>query len=168
MGPWYHTLPLGSLVGQVDMGFRAGYVSIDFDGMQLDFFDQWLKGKKGRRDEPPVRIYMMGANEWRDEKDWPLPGTEWRRYYLHSRGRANSAHGDGALSTEAPGDEPPDCISLQSARSSADQRRRALLLSHAVPGGAFDQSAIEQRADVLVYLDRTVGRGPGSDRSDQR
>ena len=29
-------------------------------------------------------------------------------FYLHSRGRANSSHGDGALSQEPPGDEPPD------------------------------------------------------------
>ena len=49
MGPWYHTLPLGSLVGQVDMGFRSSYVSIDFDGIQLDYFDQWLKGENGEK-----------------------------------------------------------------------------------------------------------------------
>ena len=104
MGPWYHTLPLASLVGQVDMGYRASYVSIDYDGMQLDFFDHWLKGKKnGAGDDGPVRIYVMGANDWRDEKDWPLPGTEWRRYYLHSRGKANSADGDGALRPREPG-----------------------------------------------------------------
>ena len=34
----------------------------------------------------------------------------WQRYYLHSSGRANSAAGDGALSTEAPGHEPPDAF----------------------------------------------------------
>ena len=111
------------------MGFRGGAVSIDLDGMQLDFFDHWLKGKQnGVADSAPVKIYVMGLNEWRDEKEWPLPGTEWRRYYLHSRGRANSAAGDGALSTETPGDEPADSLSLQSAQSGADQRRRALLL----------------------------------------
>jgi putative CocE/NonD family hydrolase len=152
MGPWFHTLPLGSLVGEVDMGFRSSYVSIDFDGMQLDFFDHWLKGKRnGAGDDGPVRLYVMGANDWRDEKDWPLPDTEWRRYYLHSRGRANSAAGDGGLSLEAPSNEPAD-VFLYNPLDPVPTNGGGLCCYHnAVPGGAFDQSAIEQRADVLVY-----------------
>jgi hypothetical protein len=98
-----------------------------------------------------VRIYVMGANDWRDEKDWPLPGTEWRRYYLHSRGRANSAAGDGALSTEVPGNEPAD-VFLYNPLNPVPTNGGALCCYHnAVAGGAFDQTAIEQRADVLVY-----------------
>jgi uncharacterized protein len=152
MGPWYHTLPLASLVGQVDMGYRSSYVSIDYDGMQLDFFDHWLKGKKnGAGDDGPVRVYVMGANDWRDEKDWPLPGTEWRRYYLHSRGRANSVAGDGALSTQTPEHEPPD-VFLYNPLNPVPTNGGGLCCYHnALPGGAFDQTAIEQRADVLVY-----------------
>jgi len=152
MGPWYHTLPLASLVGQVDMGYRSSFVSIDYDGMQLDFFDYWLKGKhNGAGEEGPVRVYVMGANEWRDEKDWPLPGTEWRRYYLHSRCRANSAAGDGALSLETPGSEPAD-VFLYNPLNPVPTNGGGLCCYHnALPGGAFDQSAIERRADVLVY-----------------
>jgi predicted acyl esterase len=30
------------------------------------------------------------------------------RYYLHSKGQANTRFGDGVLSTEAPANEPPD------------------------------------------------------------
>lgn len=152
MGPWYHTLPLASLVGQVDMGYRSSFVSIDYDGMQLDFFDYWLKGKhNGAGEEGPVRVYVMGANEWRDEKDWPLSGTEWRRYYLHSRGRANSAAGDGALSLETPGSEPAD-VFLYNPLNPVPTNGGGLCCYHnALPGGAFDQSAIERRADVLVY-----------------
>lgn len=152
MGPWFHTLPLVSQVGQVDMGFKSGYVSIDYDGQQLDFFDRWLKGKgKGGSDGSPVRIYTIGANEWRDENDWPLPGTEWRRYYLHSRGKANSLNGDGALDLSAPGNEPPDCF-LYNPLNPVPTNGGGLCCYHnAVPGGAFDQTSIEQREDVLVY-----------------
>ncbi|HLW71316.1 MAG TPA: CocE/NonD family hydrolase [Candidatus Binataceae bacterium] len=152
MGPWFHTLPLVSQVGQADMGFRAGYVSIDFDGQQLSFFDHWLKGKNnGEPDESPVRVYTIGANQWRDEKDWPIPDTEWRRYYLHSRGKANSAAGDGALSTATPDHEPPDCF-LYNPLNPVPTNGGGLCCYHnAVPGGAFDQTAIETREDVLVY-----------------
>ena len=152
MGPWYHNLPLTGLIGQADMGFRAGFVSIDFDGQQLSFFDHWLKGTAiGAGDDAPVRVYTIGANSWRDEKDWPIPGTEWRRYYLHSRGRANSANGDGALATDQPGREPADCF-LYNPLNPVPTNGGGLCCYHnAVPGGAFDQTALEQREDVLVY-----------------
>ena len=29
----------------------------------------------------------MGVNEWREEKEWPPPGAEMRRYYLHAYSR---------------------------------------------------------------------------------
>ena len=49
----------------------------------LRWYDHWLKGKDtGIMDEPPVRYWLMGANEWRTGKDWPLPETQWQKYYL--------------------------------------------------------------------------------------
>jgi len=151
-GPWYHSLPLGSLVGQVDMGFRASPVSIDLDGLQLDFFDHWLKGKKNQIDETdPVKVYVMGRKDWREEKEWPLPNTEWRKYYLHSRGKANSAYGDGALATDQPENEPGDSF-LYNPLNPVPTNGGGLCCYHnTVPGGAFDQSMVEHRADVLVY-----------------
>ncbi len=152
LGPWSHGLPLQSLVGQVDMGFRSSPVSVDLDGMQLDFFDGWLKGKQnGAAAGAPVRIYVMGLNQWREEKEWPLPGTEWRHYYLHSRGRANSAYGDGALSTEAPGSEPPDSFLYNPLDPVPTRGGGLCCYANALAGGAFDQSMVEHRADVLVY-----------------
>jgi len=152
LGPWSHGLPLQSLVGQVDMGFRSSPVSVDLDGMQLDFFDGWLKGKQNvAAAGAPVRIYVMGLNQWREEKEWPLPGTEWRRYYLHSRGRANSAYGDGALSTEAPGSEPPDSFLYNPLDPVPTRGGGLCCYANALAGGAFDQSMVEHRADVLVY-----------------
>ncbi len=55
-----------------------------------------------------MKIFVMGANTWREEDDWPLPDTQFRPYYLHGAGRANTATGNGTLSTEAPGDESGD------------------------------------------------------------
>ncbi len=152
MGPWHHTLPLASLVGQVDMGFRSSYVSIDYDGMQLDYFDHWLKRKRNGADsDRPVKVYVMGANQWREEADWPLPGTEWRRYYLHSRGKANSAYGDGILALEAPEHEPPDSFLYNPLNPVPTVGGGLCCYPNALQGGAFDQSNVEHRADVLVY-----------------
>jgi uncharacterized protein len=49
----------------------------------IRWYDHWLKGiDTGIMDEPPVRYWLMGANEWRTGTDWPLPETEWRKLYL--------------------------------------------------------------------------------------
>jgi hypothetical protein len=51
--------------------------------------------------EPPVRIFVMGENRWRDEAEFPLARTRYTSYYLHSAKSPNTAAGDGALSVEA-------------------------------------------------------------------
>ena len=54
-----------------------------FHNEMLRWYDQWLKGiDTGILDDPPVRFWVMGANEWRSASDWPLPETEWIKFYL--------------------------------------------------------------------------------------
>lgn len=49
----------------------------------LRWYDYWLKGiDTGIMDEPPIRLYVMGADSWRTEREWPLARTRWTRYYL--------------------------------------------------------------------------------------
>jgi uncharacterized protein len=56
-----------------------------FHGELLRWYDYWLKGiDTGIMDEPPVKLWVMGANKWRYGEDWPLPETKWTKYYLHS------------------------------------------------------------------------------------
>jgi hypothetical protein len=54
----------------------------------LRWHDHWLKGiDTGIMHEPPVKYWVMGANEWRHGTDWPLPETQWTKLYLTSWGR---------------------------------------------------------------------------------
>ena len=47
------------------------------------WFDYWLKGMDtGIMDEPPIRFYVNGADEWRQENEWPLARTQWTRFHL--------------------------------------------------------------------------------------
>ena len=39
---------------------------------------------------------------------WPVEGTTFEKFYLHSGGDANSLAGDGSLTRIAPGREPAD------------------------------------------------------------
>ncbi len=51
----------------------------------LKWYDYWLKGiDTGIMDEPPVKYWVMGANEWHYADDWPVPETKWTKYYLNS------------------------------------------------------------------------------------
>jgi len=47
--------------------------------------DHWLKGiDTGIMDEPPIKIFVMGRNQWRYDQEWPLPNTTWTKFYLRS------------------------------------------------------------------------------------
>jgi putative CocE/NonD family hydrolase len=145
MGPWGHGINTTAKLGDVDFGPDA---LIDMRATQQRFFDRWLKGEEnGLEEEAPVRIFVMGENVWRDEREWPLARTEFTSYYLHSGGSANSRFGDGRLSTEEPGQEPPD-------RYTYDPARPVPFLTEPVSnqiGGPDDYAAVQRRDDVLVY-----------------
>jgi putative CocE/NonD family hydrolase len=161
LGPWFHTLPLNNVSGEVNYGLSTTALAMDLDGIHLRWFDYWLKGKQnGVLDDPPVRIFVMGENRWRNENEWPLARTQYTKYFLHSGGKANSLRGDGLLSPEPPRNEPAD-VYVADPRNPVPTRGGGLCCwPAAVPGGAFDQRSIEDRPDVLVYttpvLDRDV------------
>ncbi|HEY1746313.1 MAG TPA: CocE/NonD family hydrolase [Xanthobacteraceae bacterium] len=74
----------------------------------LRWYDHWLKGiDTGIMDEPPVRYWLMGANEWRSGTDWPLPETQWTKFYLNSWERLQ-VHPFVAASAEE--ELPPDAF----------------------------------------------------------
>jgi len=53
----------------------------------LRWFDHWLKGiDTGIVEEPPIHLFIVGANEWKEGHEWPLPETKWTPFYLHAGG----------------------------------------------------------------------------------
>ena len=55
----------------------------DFHDEVVRWYDYWLKGiDTGVADDPPVKVWTMGANRWRTGTDWPLPETHWTKLYL--------------------------------------------------------------------------------------
>jgi putative CocE/NonD family hydrolase len=147
MGPWPHSIASQpTRLGEVDFGPDA---RIDLSATLLRWYDHWLKGiDTGLMNEPPVRIFVMGANKWRDENEWPPARTKFVKYFLHSRGRANSLFGDGALGPAEPaGDERED-------HYSSDPERPVPFITEptfAQIGGPDDYRPVERRDDVLVY-----------------
>ena len=78
IGPWSHSNFSGSFPER-EFGPAASSDAIDLSGLQLRWFDRWLKGEpNGVEDEAPVLLFVMGVDRWREEADWPLPDTVYR------------------------------------------------------------------------------------------
>jgi putative CocE/NonD family hydrolase len=149
MGPWGHLRPYAAPTtggtGDIDFGPNA---AIAIHDVELRWFDHWLKGiDTGLMREPPVKIFVMGENAWREEQEWPLARTQYTAYYLHSRGSANSLRGDGVLSPEKPAQEPADTY-VYDPRDPVPTRGGNTLV---IPMGVYDQRPVEERRDVLCY-----------------
>jgi putative CocE/NonD family hydrolase len=154
LGPWAHlfpyTTPTSGGTGDIDFGPNA---FIDLHDTQLRWFDYWLKGlDTGIFAEAPIRLFVMGTNQWRDEYEWPLARTRYTPYYFHSYGKANSLRGDGILSPEAPSEEPADHYRYDPADPVPTCGGNTLI----IPVGVKDQREVEARQDVLVYTGEPV------------
>jgi uncharacterized protein len=152
IGPWSHGYMTG-IFPERNYGLMASGDVADVVGAQLRWYDHWLKGENnGVEQDKPVKIFVMGLDQWREEDDWPLPDTQFRPYYQHSDGHANTATGDGMLSTEAPAEEAED-VYLYDPRRPVPTVGGAILLSLAmgIDQGPRDQRSMEAREDVLCY-----------------
>ncbi|MBI2838283.1 MAG: CocE/NonD family hydrolase [Acidobacteria bacterium] len=142
LGPWTHGDPALTSValGELDFGPNAG---MDYEGLILRWCDRWLKG--AGREAPsgsPVRIFVMGINQWREEKDWPLARAAPVSYYIGS----NSS----LVSSPPVAPQAPDRYLFDPRRPVVDPHRGAL--------GPFDQSPLEARRDVLAYSTTSLER----------
>lgn len=120
---------------------------LDFENLELNWFNIWLKGEHNQINLAPIKLYVMGKNYWRDENEWPLARTQYVKYYINSEGKANSHQGDGFLSTQTPTGEQTDHF-IYNPENPVPTKGGAILFDDA---GAFDQRENEQRDDVLVY-----------------
>jgi putative CocE/NonD family hydrolase len=147
IGPWRHGNTTATKIGDLEFGPDA---RLDLQALQLRWMDARLKSiDNGFLQEPPVRIFVMGANRWRAEREWPLARAQYIKYYLHSDGRANTAAGGGTLDRRPPGQEPADTFEYDPANPVPT--RGGNLLGAPAPAGPFDQREVEKRPDVLVF-----------------
>ncbi|MBI3978510.1 MAG: CocE/NonD family hydrolase [Chloroflexi bacterium] len=147
VGPWVHAF-LGSpeSYGDVQFGPQAAMDLID---VHLRWYGQRLKRvDTGIDGEPPLHLFVMGANVWRGEHEWPLARTQFTNYYLHSNGLASSRFGDGALSATPPGDEPADTYDYDPANPVPSLGGQSQMADNM---GPRDRRPVERRDDVLVY-----------------
>jgi uncharacterized protein len=150
IGPWGHGVRPVEPYGDVDFG----PLNINFQQIELHWYDYFLKGQdNGLASEAPIRIFVMGDNVWRDENEWPLARTKPTKYFLHSKGFANTRYGNGTLDTVPPGTElvdhyrydPLNPVPTYGGHANGGGPPSIM------PQGPLDQRVNESRMDVLNY-----------------
>ena len=115
----------GPKIGDVDFGPDSHF---DYEAATLAWYDYLFKDAKNEFAGKPVKIFVMGANQWREEDDWPLARAQATRYFLHSTGKANSAAWEWhAVNGGAWRDGRVGSVCLRSGEPRADHWRTALL-----------------------------------------
>jgi putative CocE/NonD family hydrolase len=156
VGPWPHALSASATTGGVEFGARS---MIDLAALEQRWFDRWLRDmRNGVDEEPPVKVFIMGANQWREAASWPLPGTSFEPWYLHSGGQANTLLGDGRLSPTGPSDETADTFIYDPAVPVQTNGGCNCCQPDIIPWGPYDQRDVEMRSDVLVYTSDPLAR----------
>ena len=149
VGPWAHagTSPEGK-IGDVVFGKQA---VLNMRQTTLQWSDYALKDIQNEYvTGAPVRLFVMGENVWRDEKEFPLSRSRMTPFYLHATRGANTAAGDGRLSPDAPGAEKADLFEYDPANPVPTIGGR-LCCGNELPPGPADQRPNETRSDVLVF-----------------
>jgi putative CocE/NonD family hydrolase len=155
MGPWSHEEEVETFRGDIDLSPALTVIRHH----ELTFYDRYLKDVDNDWEErPPAELYVLGANEWRGEHEWPLARTEFTPWYLHSGGRANTLGGDGTLDLSPPSnDEPADRYDYDPADPVPTIGGNSSVLTMTqgaqtpILPGPRDQRVLERRDDVLCY-----------------
>jgi hypothetical protein len=118
VGPWTHNEPMAAVFEAIGFG---------------------LAHARGEAppERAPVRLYVMGQDEWRDFESWPPQGYEPRRFHLQA---------DGGLSADRPGQSAVDEYRYDPADPTPASG--GITINH---GGRVENGALEARPDVLTY-----------------
>lgn len=139
----------GRKVGDMDFGPAAAEDNLD--EIALKWYDFLLKGVQNEFAGKPVKIFVLGLNQWREEDEWPLARAQNTPYFLHASKAANSLRDDGTLSTLSPRSETPDHFVYDPANPAPTIGGPLCCDENRVPPGPRDQRPAEARDDVLVY-----------------
>lgn len=152
-GPYPHTNNYYTKLGAFDFRDDALF---DLESYELRWFDYWLKGFQNNiMNEPKVKLFILGKNQWRDEKEWPLPDTKYTKFYFHSNGNANTLYGDGYLNMTPPEQEPPDKYTYDPA-DPVPSIKGGTGARGDISSDPIDQRVNEKRKDILCYTSDTL------------
>ena len=151
IGPWSHEEEVDTFTGDIDLSPALTVIREH----ELAFFDRYLKDVDNGWDErPAAELYVLGADAWRGEPEWPLARAEATPFYLRSGGRLSREE----PSADEPGDrydyDPADPVPTIGGVNSVLTMTQGAQTP--IKPGPLDQRPLEQRDDVLVYTSDPV------------
>jgi len=140
---------------------NVGDARLNYEEQIFSWFDLWLKGEKNdfKSKTPRIQYYTMGSNKWQSSEKWPPKSTKMVAYYLDSERGANSASGDGQLTTSKPKKERADAFVYDPMNPVNSFGGNVCCTGNAITGGSFDQQQMETRNDILVYTTPVLDEG---------
>jgi uncharacterized protein len=107
------------------------------------FQERFRIGSGTAASAPRVRLFLMGADEWREYPSWPIPNSVARAYYLQA---------GGALDSSPPETENSSTFEYDPSRPTPS------FFGPTIEGrsGSGDMSELERRSDVLVFNTETL------------
>lgn len=135
LGPWDHAgLPLGRRSGDADFGSPA---QLDLGALQTEWYDFHLRGIGEA--PPTARVFVTGASEWLSLPAWPPASSNWVLEPDDSFGLVESA-------------EPAVMrFQIDACDPTPTRGGRVFPWEPLLRPGAYDQSDLEHRADVLAF-----------------
>jgi len=108
----------------------------------LRWMDRYVRDLDNGVDrEPPVRVFVMGDNRWREADRWPIPGTRSDTLYLSAPAEGSRI---GELSARRPDSRRPTSAYVANpAKPVTDP--------YADRSGAHDYRELASRSDVLTF-----------------
>ncbi len=151
IGPWGHADK-----GHADLSLLGGMLGLVKELFPIKWFNYWLNGKDNAwKHQPAIWYYVLCKNIWRHTNKWPLPNTQYTKYFIHSKGKANSKFGNGKLTVEEPKDELTDSYKFHPMNPVLTKGGRNLNIAI----GGLEQNESESRKDVLVYTSDKLKQG---------
>lgn len=141
-GPWSHGGSRNPHHSYAEL-YLGEAAALEMDQIHLRWFDYWLKGiENGVLEEPRVKLWRGGINEWVESDHWPLSERE-ESLYLTYDGE------EGGLAT-APQEAPAEPRSFR--YDPLDPAPTRLdFQNYSTTDIPILMNEVEERADVIVY-----------------
>ena len=140
LGPWTHGV---AAVGRNKAGDRdfGPAAALDYNELVLGWMDRHLRGADSAPAGPRVRVFVMGANQWREADGWPVPGTRFDTLYF--AGRRGSGVGKLASSSPSSTSSPSSLIRSDPAHPVTDPFDGKF--------GAHDYRALKPSPGIVIF-----------------
>lgn len=152
LGPWGHAnvWMTRTTIGEREVGPDA---PIDYHETVLRWLDHHVRGiDNGVDREAPVRVFVMGANRWRESDRWPPAGIEPETLFFAGGGQTSGSGVKEPASLRRTGslrDRPP--VSGLPTTSFISDPANPVTDPHEAQTGAHDYRALAVRSDVLTF-----------------